>query len=134
MNVGNLLSKAHWNTDERISLYIEADTEQIIYKDLFMTAIGNIISNAQKFTPVVGTIDIYVRKDGIEIRDTGVGIGKDDIAHIFDRLYKVDKARTNSTGYGIGLSITKKIIEDLHKMYLSVKSIEGKGTSFFIKF
>lgn len=134
MDVGNLLLKAHWNTDSRVTLHRESDTEQILYKDLFMTAIGNIVSNAQKFTPSVGRIDVYVRKDGIEIRDTGVGIAKSDITHIFDRLYKVDKARTNSTWYGIGLSITKKIIEDLHKMTLSVKSIEGKWTSFFIKF
>lgn len=97
MDVGNLLLKAHWNTDSRVTLHRESDTEQILYKDLFMTAIGNIVSNAQKFTPSVGRIDVYVRKDGIEIRDTGVGIAKSDITHIFDRLYKVDKARTNST-------------------------------------
>lgn len=133
MNVGNLLAKAHWNTDTRISLHIEAEREHIIYKDLFMTAIGNVVSNAQKFTPDTGSIDIYVRKDGIEIRDTGVGIAKSDIIHIFDRLYKADKART-STGYGIGLSITKKVIEEVHKMTLSVESREGKGTSFFIGF
>ncbi len=96
-NVGNLLAKAHWNTDSRVVLHVETEVKRVLYTDLFMTAIGNIVSNAQKFTPSVGRIDIYVRKDGIEIRDTGVGIAKSDIVHIFDRLYKADKARTNST-------------------------------------
>lgn len=93
MKIGKLLSSAYWNTDSRINVHIESDKEHLIYKDLFMTALGNIVSNAQKFTPLSGRIDIYLRDDVLEIRDTGVGISKSEIPHIFDRLYKVDKSR-----------------------------------------
>ena len=93
MKIGKLLSSAYWNTDSRINVHIESDKEHLIYKDLFMTALGNVVSNAQKFTPPSGRIDIYLCDDVLEIRDTGVGISKSDIPHIFDRLYKVDKSR-----------------------------------------
>lgn len=97
-----------------------------------MTAIGNIVSNAEKFTPDDGTITITISADHIVIADTGIGIAKKHLPHIFDRLYKVDSARTTGTGHGLGLSISKKILEELHKMKLSVTSEPGKGTTFSI--
>ena len=76
-----------------------------------MTAVGNIVSNAQKFTPEDGSIDITLSKNSLTIQDNGIGISEKDQEHIFDRLYKVDAARTSGSGHGLGLSIAKKIIE-----------------------
>lgn len=84
---------------------------QEVYPELFMTAVGNIVSNAQKFTPEDGSIDITLSKNSLTIQDNGIGISEKDREHIFDRLYKVDTARTSGSGHGLGLSIAKKIIE-----------------------
>jgi len=132
-NIGTLIGKHIDRADTRI-IYIEEknNVELPIYPELFITAVGNIISNAKKFTPKDGKITVTIHKNGIEITDTGIGISGKDIPHIFDRLFKADVARASGTGYGLGLAITKKIIQDLHKMDLSVESQEGKGTSFYI--
>jgi signal transduction histidine kinase len=89
-----------------------------------MTALGNIVSNARKFTPVDGKITIDISDDGVTITDTGIGISEHDLPHIFDRLYKADTARSHGTGYGLGLAIAKRIIEDLHHQILTVTSAE----------
>ena len=67
----------------------------------------------------------------VTIRDTGVGIPAEDVPHIFDRFYKVEKAHTPSpqVGSGLGLAIVKKIIE-AHGQSITVKSARGKGTQF----
>ena len=124
-NIGLLVGSHIDRADTRIT-YIEESkkVELPIYPELFMTAVGNIISNAQKFTAKDGKINITIRKNGIEITDTGIGISSSHLPHIFDRLFKVDMARSNGSGYGLGLAITKKIIEDLHKMNLTVESKE----------
>lgn len=103
-----------------------------IHEELFITALGNIVSNAQKFTQETGKITLTLENDRLTISDTGLGIAKKDLPHIFDRLYKVDRARTTGTGHGLGLSISKKILEELHHMKLSVESMLGKGTTFTI--
>lgn len=131
-NIYTFLSEAFKREDQRI-VFIEKEKAEIpLYRELFLTAVGNIIGNAEKFTPKDGTITLTISRSGLSIADTGIGISKKNLPHIFDRLYKVDKARTTGTGHGLGLSISKKIIEDLHKMKLTVKSEEGKGTEFFI--
>ena len=97
-----------------------------------MSAVGNIVSNAQKFTAKDGKIEINISKNMLKISDTGIGIAPKDLTHIFDRLYKVDVARPSGSGHGLGLSIARKIVEDLHNMSLSVESQLGKGTTFTI--
>jgi signal transduction histidine kinase len=132
-NIYDLISAHLDASDSRISLTGSQQITHEIYPELFMTAVGNIIANARKFTPLDGKIDIIVSKKGIEIRDTGVWIAQKDLPRIFDRLWKGDTARTSGTGYGLGLSITRKVIEDLHHFQLSVKSREGEGTIFMIE-
>lgn len=105
-----------------------------IHEALFLTALGNIVSNAQKFTQETGKITLTLENDGLTITDTGVGIPKKDLPHIFDRLYKVDRARTTGMGHGLGLAISQKILEELHHMKISVASTLGKGTTFTIDF
>jgi signal transduction histidine kinase len=93
----------------------------------------NLINNALKFTRD-GTITMRGRegKDGyfFEIRDTGSGISEADLAHVFDRFWQSDKA-DKQTGIGLGLSITQDIVES-HGGHITVRSILGKGTSFYI--
>ena len=97
----------------------------------------NILSNAIKYTPDGGKIEIrltqlpkkFVR---IEIADNGVGIPDDDIGHLFERFYRVEKSRTQDAGgTGLGLAIAKELVE-AHGGRISVKSTLGEGTAVTI--
>jgi len=97
----------------------------------------NLISNAISYTPNGGKIDIFVlegKKDVmIKVQDTGIGIESSEIQRIFERFYRIDKARSrNSGGTGLGLAIVKHLVE-LHKGSIQVESQVGKGTTFSIK-
>ncbi|RDY24162.1 sensor histidine kinase [Romboutsia maritimum] len=91
-----------------------------------------LLDNAFKFTPIEGSVTLEVKKKEeyleVIISDTGVGIDKEDIAFIFDRFYKVDKAHS-SKGTGIGLSIAWEIMKYLNED-IYVKSELGKGSDF----
>ncbi|MFD0050079.1 sensor histidine kinase [Actinomycetes bacterium NPDC127524] len=92
----------------------------------------NLLHNSIKFTPKGGTIlvETYKSVEGctVKIRDTGTGIEKDALMHIFERFYKADESRNRDIGgNGLGLSIVKKIL-DLHKYVIEVKSDIGIGT------
>lgn len=97
----------------------------------------NIIENAIKYTPDGGQIRVRLFREGrdaiLKISDTGVGIPKEDLPHIFDRFYRVDKARSRETGgTGLGLSIVQQIVR-LHAGSIDVQSEVGKGTTFTIE-
>lgn len=96
--------------------------------------IMNVVDNALKYTPDGGNVNICLFKRDhnavIEVADNGVGIPQSDLPYIFDRFYRVDKARSRATGgTGLGLSIAQKIAH-LHKGIISVESQEGKGSCF----
>ena len=97
----------------------------------------NLFSNAIKFTPSGGSVwvDLYTNASKIivKIRDNGIGIKKEDLPYIFERLYRADKSRRKTEGSGIGLTIVKKILT-LHSAVIDVKSTFGKGTSFILYF
>lgn len=104
--------------------------------NLLEQAFSNIIENSIKYTPEGGSITISTgeEKDSIwiKIRDTGIGIPEEDIPHIFERFYRVNKERSRKTGgTGLGLSIAKWII-DSHDGTISVDSTVGSGTTFTI--
>ncbi len=92
----------------------------------------NLLHNAIKFTPPGGKVSLYVEamgdNVGVSVADTGVGIPADDLPRIFERFYKVDRARTG-TGTGLGLAIAKHIIE-AHGGQIWAESVEGKGSAF----
>lgn len=95
-----------------------------------------LLDNSVKFTPEGGKITLHLRrwKDFvvIEVEDTGVGIGKEDLPYIFKRFYCADKARSKGQGgHGLGLSIAKWIVENHHGR-IEVKSAIGMGTKFTI--
>jgi len=97
----------------------------------------NIIENAIKYTPDGGTISVTLRRMGrdavLDISDTGVGIPPEDLPHVFDRFYRVDKARSRDTGgTGLGLSIVQQIVR-LHAGSVTVASERGKGTTFTVQ-
>ena len=109
--------------------FVYADSNQI------SQVLRNLIDNAIKYSPEGRTLLVStyaLRKEVyVTIRDTGVGIPAEDVPHIFDRFYKVEKAHTPSpqVGSGLGLAIVKKIIE-AHGQSITVKSARGKGTQF----
>jgi len=97
--------------------------------------ISNLIDNAIKYTPSGGRIDIIVEDIGkgvkVSVKDTGIGIPKEDLPRIFERFYRGDKSRNLSLGgVGLGLSIVKHIIE-AHGGSVGVESEIGKGSTFY---
>ena len=96
--------------------------------------IKNLVDNAIVYNDKNGKLLIELKKNKLTISDTGVGISKEDLEHIFDRFYRVDKARSkDSSGTGLGLSIVKHICL-LYGYKISVVSKIGKGTTFTILF
>ena len=93
------------------------------------------MNNAIKYTNENGVVTITVKKTSKEvevmIEDTGVGMSKEAISHIFERFYRQDKSRSIE-GNGLGLSIVKRII-DLHQGVIDVESREDGGSRFMIK-
>ncbi|MGG3800126.1 two-component system histidine kinase PnpS [Metabacillus fastidiosus] len=112
-------------------LFIMGDLYRL--KQIFI----NLINNALTYTPKGGTVWVNVEKHSeyvlIMISDTGIGITEEEIPRIFERFYRVDKARSrNSGGTGLGLAIVKHLIE-AHKGQISVRSEINKGTTFTVK-
>ncbi|MEN6340058.1 MAG: HAMP domain-containing sensor histidine kinase [Clostridiaceae bacterium] len=109
--------------------YVEADSAQI------SQVLRNIIDNAIKYSPDDSKLRIATyamkREIYVSIQDNGQGIPEQDIPHVFDRFYKVEKAHTPSkqSGTGLGLSIVKRII-DQHNQTITLKSAKGKGSTF----
>ncbi len=97
-------------------------------------AISNLIDNAIKYNNLNGSINIILKNNVLTIKDTGIGISNENIDRIFERFYRVDKARSRELGgTGLGLSIVKHVCNKYH-YDLSVDSILGIGTTFIIKF
>jgi signal transduction histidine kinase len=95
----------------------------------------NLVDNAIKYTPS-GEIRLSVSKQhgqvGLSVSDTGMGIPAADLPHVFDRFYRVDKARTREKGgTGLGLSIADWIAK-MHGGYVQVQSEQGKGSTFTV--
>jgi two-component system phosphate regulon sensor histidine kinase PhoR len=94
----------------------------------------NLVDNAIKYTPSGGKIDISAEVQDkfvkVDIKDTGAGIPEDDIPRIFERFYRIDKARSLELGgTGLGLSIVKHIVKE-HGGEVSVESTLGTGSVF----
>ncbi|OCA81189.1 cell wall metabolism sensor histidine kinase WalK [Pradoshia sp. D12] len=106
-----------------------------IDEDKITQVLDNIISNALKYSPEGGQVTFKLQVIGqfveISIRDEGMGIPKENVAKIFERFYRVDKARSRKMGgTGLGLAIAKEMIE-AHKGHIWASSEEGKGTTIF---
>jgi heavy metal sensor kinase len=104
--------------------------------DALRRALLILMDNAVKYTPSGGSINVTLKsQDGlavISVSDTGIGIAEEDLAHVFDRFWRADKARSREQGgAGLGLSIAKWIIE-MHHGTIGVKSGPGEGARFDI--
>lgn len=116
------------------------NTDCWVDRDKFEKIINNLLSNAFKFTPNGGSVNVLInnsyldKKEYLEIAvsDTGVGIPSEKLNKIFDRFFQVDDSSQRSYGgSGIGLALVKELVE-LHKWKIFVQSDEGKGTNFKI--
>lgn len=122
--------------EKDIDFDIEIEEKEIICnldQNAYARVINNIIQNAvehSKTKKIQISIKESNKKIFITIKDFGVGIEPDDLEHIFDRLYKCDKAR-NKVGSGLGLYITKELVEKMNGC-INVKSEVGEGTEFEI--
>jgi signal transduction histidine kinase len=117
-------------------IFNRAGTDTVLSGDrnLLKTACGNLLDNAIKYNQAGGKVEIFVEAgDGevtVSVSDTGVGIPKRDQRKVFERFYRVDKARSRETGgTGLGLSIVKHIAE-FHGGTVSVDSTLGNGSTF----
>ena len=96
--------------------------------------LNNLIGNAIKFTPSGGSVTVAASLDSSEVRvsvqDTGIGIPKEQLGHIFDRFYQVgERSFTDISGTGLGLSISRDFVE-MHKGKIWVESEKGEGARF----
>lgn len=119
------------NETGRDELYADIDP------DLIREALINLMSNAMRYTSSDGWVLVTVAYDRpeviISVQDTGIGIAKEDVSRIFTRFWRSDASRERvSGGLGVGLAITKEII-DQHNGTILVESEQGKGTTFSIR-
>lgn len=123
--------------DIKLKLYLNEKIQIKVDSDKIQQAIINIIENAIKYTQEGGEVKVSLYSQGkwciIEVRDNGIGIPENGLTHIFDRFYRIDKARSRKTGgTGLGLSIANQIVA-LHQGNIEVESKIGKGSVFYIK-
>jgi signal transduction histidine kinase/ligand-binding sensor domain-containing protein/AraC-like DNA-binding protein len=149
---GLVLSFASYAERKRITLKFNSDEKEIVAyidKDKIEKIVTNLLSNAFKFTPEGGSINVNVKTSHqitspltmegtqggfveIQVNDTGIGIAENRIEKIFDRFYQVDGSHTREQeGTGLGLALTKELVE-LHKGKIRVESSEGKGSTFTV--
>ncbi|MEO8613005.1 MAG: PAS domain S-box protein [Chloroflexota bacterium] len=125
--------------DKEITLTHQADPDlPVIQADQMWIGrmMRNLIDNAIQYTPNGGTITLKTgqQDDGIllTIQDNGIGIGPEDIPHIFDRFYRADSARpTTKGGTGLGLAIVRKVV-DMHGGRINVQSVPAQGSTFTV--
>lgn len=124
--------------EHTVNSFVTADVPPV-YADKYdiERVVLNILTNSIKYTPNGGEIKIYVgfvyNDAYIKIFDNGIGIPEEDLTRIFERFYRVDKARTREMGgTGLGLSIAKEIL-DKNGGSIDIKSVVGQGTEVVIK-
>ncbi|MHB1456953.1 MAG: ATP-binding protein [Armatimonadota bacterium] len=136
--VSGVLTQLHPRADHKaITLISEIPDDQQVDADreAVYQIVTNLVDNAVKYTTPGGTVRISAVDDdeehiAVSISDTGVGIPPADLPRIFERFYRVDKARSReSGGTGLGLSIVKHLVE-AHGCRITVTSIPGKGSTF----
>ena len=120
-----------------VSFDVPLDMLAVVDELQFIHLVRNLIDNAIKYTPAGGQVDVTAKRldDGdlsISVRDTGIGIPQGELERIFDRFYRVDKARSRKMGgTGLGLAIVKDIVQ-AHGGKLYVDTQLGKGSTFTV--
>lgn len=127
-------------SERQIDLRVQAGDDVVaeIDRTLFQRAVGNLIENALMHSDQNGTITVSARIESgfavVRVADLGHGIPSEDVQHIFDRFYRVDRSRSVSTGgLGLGMAIVKSIVE-IHGGAIALESTLGKGTTVTLRF
>lgn len=128
-------------SEKSLEVTLPLSTEEVIIEgdsDRLNQILLNLTANSINYTSEGGKIDISmeVTEDNVHIyiSDTGIGIPEESVPRVFERFYRVDKARSrNSGGTGLGLAIVKHLV-DSHQGDIEVSSIEGEGTTFKVTF
>lgn len=120
-----------------LSVDIVEGIHSCVDSDRLQQAVGNLLSNAARYTPAGGRIEVGIRREDdqavIEVADTGIGIAEEDLPLVFSRFWRADEARaTTSGGLGIGLAVTKEIVER-HQGSIGVSHRSGGGSVFSIR-
>lgn len=139
MMIKNETGEGHEKRPKNYSIkreFTQRDLWVEIDPDKFIQVIDNIMNNAIKYSPDGGVITCRLVETHdhvlLSISDQGLGIPKKDLGRIFDRFFRVDKARSRAQGgTGLGLAISREVIE-MHNGRIWVESLEGKGSTFYI--
>ncbi|HBD95833.1 MAG: hypothetical protein A2015_09610 [Spirochaetes bacterium GWF1_31_7] len=143
VNLIEILEKVYNNLiiiadDKKISFKMSHEMNEILINaddELLYIALYNIVENAIKYTDhgaVLILLNTYHNRIVISVEDTGIGILNDKLDDIFEKFYRIDTSRSKTQGYGIGLSISKRII-DLHNGKIVIESIPSLKTCFNIE-
>lgn len=119
-------------------LELEEDSPILILEDDLYQIVFNLMENGIKYNLSGGSLTVRLRRSEdnaiLEVRDTGMGIPEDALPHVFERFYRVDKARSRATGgSGLGLAIVRTIVER-NRGEIQVSSTVGQGTTFTVTF
>ena len=136
--VVRMLSGIARNNDITIDLQLEGDCPILILEDDLYQIAFNLVENGIKYNTPGGKLTIRLLRDEenaiLQVSDTGVGIPEDAISHVFERFYRVDKARSRkSGGSGLGLAIVRNMVER-NEGTIHVESTLGEGTTFTVTF
>lgn len=140
VNVTNVLTEILEGLESKIkqkNITVSCDVSDVIletdYNHIY-ELIRNLVDNAIKYNKQDGSIYITLNDQCFEVKDSGIGIPLEDQKHVFERFYRVDKAKSKTLGgTGLGLAIVKHICE-IHKYEIRLKSIEDVGTTIQIVF
>jgi two-component system phosphate regulon sensor histidine kinase PhoR len=121
-----------------IRLHVETDAALLGSESELYSIFYNLVSNAVRFTPEAGAVDIYWRADGsdvvFDVVDTGIGVPAELVPRLTERFYRVDAGRSRATGgTGLGLAIVKHALQR-HGGVLEIESEEGEGSRFSCRF
>jgi two-component system heavy metal sensor histidine kinase CusS len=120
------------------SMVVPEHVTACLNRTLFQRAVGNLVANALAHTPAGGKVNLVATKEAdtvrVEVSDSGQGIPPEDLARVFDRFYRVDRARSSASGgIGLGLAIVKGIVV-LHGGTVAISSEVGRGTQVRLVF
>ena len=119
-------------------LELEEDSPILILEDDLYQIVFNLMENGIKYNLPGGNLTVHLSREEenavLKVSDTGMGIPEDAIGHIFERFYRVDKARSRATGgSGLGLAIVRTIVQR-NRGEIYVSSVMGQGTTFTVVF
>ena len=119
-------------------LELDEDSPVLILEDDLYQIVFNLMENGIKYNQSGGSLTVRLNRHGenaiLEVSDTGMGIPEDAVDHVFERFYRVDKARSRATGgSGLGLAIVRTIVQR-NRGDIQVRSIFGQGTTFTVTF